>query len=194
MRKLLAVGLGLAGACVPLVASAQGVEVTAEDVADTGDTAWILISTALVLMMTMPGLTLFYGGLVRTKNMASVLTQVLAVAAFAMLLWVMYGYGLAFGPEGNAFISWGKWFLVGVTTDSTAVTGSYGVTVQSLASSQFLVSPTYANGGATVGTGNLHIEFGTWDYDPASAPPSGAGANQLTPASGSTATSIASGA
>ena len=113
MRKLLAVGLGLAGACVPLVASAQGVEVTAEDMADTGDTAWILISTALVLMMTMPGLTLFYGGLVRAKNFLSVLVQVGAIAAAASLLWIVCGYTLAFGNVTNGWFGAGNaWMLI----------------------------------------------------------------------------------
>src|SRR3546814_4653613 len=56
--------------------------------------------------------------------MLSTMTQVGAAACLAMLIWVMYGYGLAFGPEGNAFISWGKWFLAGVTSDSTAATFS----------------------------------------------------------------------
>ena len=58
---------------------------------DKGDTAWMMVATVLVMAMIVPGLALFYGGLVRTKNMASVLTQVLAVAALAMVLWVIYG-------------------------------------------------------------------------------------------------------
>src|SRR3546814_17238127 len=74
------------------------------------------------MAMIVPGLALFYGGLVRTKNMASVLTQVLAVAALAMILWVIYGYGLAFGGDANQFISSGKYFLAGVTADSTVAT------------------------------------------------------------------------
>ena len=113
MRKLLALGLGLAGAVLPLAASAQGVEVAAEDVADTGDTAWILISTALVLMMTMPGLTLFYGGLVRAKNFLSVLVQVGAIAAAASLLWIVCGYTLAFGNVTNGWFGAGNaWMLI----------------------------------------------------------------------------------
>ncbi len=91
-------------------------------VANPGNNAWMMTSTVLVLLMILPGLALFYGGLARTKNMLSVMTQVGAAACLAMLLWVIYGYGLAFGPEGNAYIAWGKWFLAGVTADSTAAT------------------------------------------------------------------------
>ncbi|MDP3906067.1 ammonium transporter [Novosphingobium sp.] len=113
MRNLLALGLGLAGALLPAAVSAQGVEVAAEDVADTGDTAWILISTALVLMMTMPGLTLFYGGLVRAKNFLSVLVQVGAIAAIASLLWIICGYTLAFGNVTNGWFGAGNaWMLI----------------------------------------------------------------------------------
>ncbi|MHB9880267.1 ammonium transporter [Pacificimonas sp. ICDLI1SI03] len=98
----------------------------AENVAvpNPGNNAWMMTATILVLLMIIPGLALFYGGLVRTKNMLSTMTQVGAVAALAMLVWVMWGYGMAFGPEGNSFVSWGKFFLVGVTPDSTAATFS----------------------------------------------------------------------
>ena len=67
------------------------------------------------MAMIVPGLALFYGGLVRTKNMLSVLTQVLAVASLAMIIWVIFGYGLAFGGDSNQFlVSCGKFFLAGV--------------------------------------------------------------------------------
>jgi len=91
-------------------------------VANPGNNAWMMTSTILVLLMILPGLALFYGGLARTKNMLSVMTQVGAAACLAILLWVIYGYGLTFGPEGNAYIAWGKWFLAGVNADSTAAT------------------------------------------------------------------------
>jgi len=81
------------------------------DAADSGDTAWILISSALVLMMCMPGLTLFYGGLVRAKNFLSVMVQVGAIAAVASLLWIMVGYTLAFGPVTNGWIGAGTNFM-----------------------------------------------------------------------------------
>jgi Amt family ammonium transporter len=82
----------------------------------------MMTATILVLLMILPGLALFYGGLTRSKNMLSTMTQIGAAACLAMLIWVMYGYGLAFGPEGNAFISWGKFFLAGVDASSTAAT------------------------------------------------------------------------
>ena len=84
----------------------------------------MMTATILVLLMILPGLALFYGGLTRTKNMLSTMTQIGAAACLAMLIWVIYGYGLAFGPEGNAFISWGKFFLAGVDSSSTAATFS----------------------------------------------------------------------
>ena len=88
------------------------------------------IATVLVMAMIVPGVALFYGGLARTKNMASVLTQVLCVSSLAMLIWVMYGYSMAFGDTGNAFIAdFGKVFLKGVTADSGAATFSDGVEI-----------------------------------------------------------------
>ncbi|HTG38699.1 MAG TPA: ammonia channel protein, partial [Sphingomonas sp.] len=95
---------------------------------DKGDTAWMMISTVLVMAMIVPGLALFYGGLVRSKNMLSVLTQILAVASLAMIVWVVYGYTMAFGDGGNAFIAgFGKLFLAGVTADSNVATFTDGV-------------------------------------------------------------------
>jgi Amt family ammonium transporter len=83
---------------------------------DKGDTAWMLTSSLLVLMMIVPGLALFYGGLARTKNMLSVMTQVGAVAALTMLIWVGWGYAEAFGDGGGAYIaSFSKALLRGVS-------------------------------------------------------------------------------
>ena len=70
---------------------------------DKGDTTWMLISTVLVLLMTIPGLALFYGGLVRAKNMLSVLMQVFTITSVVMIVWVFYGYSLAF-TAGNAYL------------------------------------------------------------------------------------------
>ncbi|MBA4756785.1 ammonium transporter [Sphingosinicella sp.] len=98
-------------------------------VPDKGDTAWMIMATVLVMAMIVPGLALFYGGLVRTKNMLSVLTQIIAVASLAMVLWVMFGYGLTFGGDANQFLSTGKFFLAGVTADSTAATFTDGVVI-----------------------------------------------------------------
>lgn len=75
----------------------------AAPVPNKGDTAWILICTALVIMMSIPALALFYGGLVRSKNMLSVLMQTMVVFSLIMVLWALYGYSLAF-TEGGAFI------------------------------------------------------------------------------------------
>jgi Amt family ammonium transporter len=95
-----------------------------------GDTAWMMTSTLLVLMMIMPGLALFYGGLTRAKNMLSTMTQVGAAACLAMLVWVMWGYTEAFGDGGNAVIAgFGKAFLHGITPDSTAATFTAGVAI-----------------------------------------------------------------
>ncbi len=93
-------------------------------VPNPGNNAWMMTSTVLVLLMILPGLALFYGGLTRSKNMLSTMTQVGAAAALAMLIWVIYGYSTAFGPEGNAFFSWGNLFLANTTPDSTAATFS----------------------------------------------------------------------
>ncbi len=127
IRKMM---LGLAATGGSLLAAgaawAQEAAPAAEAVVDKGDAAWMMTSTLLVLLMVLPGLALFYGGLTRTKNMLSTMTQIGAAACLAMVIWVAYGYGLAFGPEGNAFIAWGKWFLAGVTPDSLADTFSDG--------------------------------------------------------------------
>ncbi len=94
-------------------------------VPNPGNVTWMITATVLVLLMTVPGLALFYGGLVRAKNMLSVLMQVMMIAAVVMILWVVYGYTMAFGDGGNAFISgFGKLFLRGVTADSTSATFS----------------------------------------------------------------------
>ncbi len=95
-----------------------------------GDTAWMMTSTLLVLMMIVPGLALFYGGLTRAKNMLSTMTQIGAVACLAMLLWVMYGYTMAFGDGGGEYISgFGKALLRGITPYSTAATFTAGVAI-----------------------------------------------------------------
>ena len=84
------------------------------------NTAWILVSTALVLFMTLPGLALFYAGLVRAKNVLSVLMQCFSIACLMSILWLVAGYGLAFGDGGgmNQFVGMGKFFLDGVGWDS----------------------------------------------------------------------------
>ncbi|MDH4399692.1 ammonium transporter [Sphingorhabdus sp.] len=94
---------------------------------DKGDTTWMLISSALVLLMSIPALALFYGGLVRTKNMLSLLMQVFMIVSVAALVWVTYGYSLAF-TSGNAFIGgFSKIFLQGVDATTYAATFSNNV-------------------------------------------------------------------
>ena len=94
-----------------------------------GDTAWMIVSTLLITLMTIPGLALFYGGLVRSKNMLSVLMQVFTVFSLCIVLWVLYGYTLAF-TEGNAFFGgFSKILLKGITVDSVAATFSKGVNI-----------------------------------------------------------------
>ena len=85
---------------------------------NSGDTAWMLTSTLLVILMTIPGLALFYGGLARSKNMLSVLVQVFVIFSLITLLWAVYGYSLTFSGEGNFFGGLDKLFLKGVTQES----------------------------------------------------------------------------
>jgi Amt family ammonium transporter len=99
-----------------------GAPVYAGDTASAADTAWILSSTALVLFMTLPGLALFYGGLVRSKNVLSILMQCFAIAGIASIYWVVAGYSLAFS-EGNAWIGdFSKAMMAGVGRESLAGT------------------------------------------------------------------------
>jgi len=100
---------------------------------DKGDTTWLMVCAALVILMSIPGLALFYGGLVRSKNMLSVLMQVFMVFSLITVLWCIYGYSVAF-TEGSAFFgSLDKLFLSGVTPESLAATFSKGVAVPEFA-------------------------------------------------------------
>ena len=96
---------------------------------DKGDVAWMMVATILVVMMVIPGLALFYGGLVRSKNMLSVLMQVMVVFSMITVLWVVYGYSLAFGGEGLIIGNLSKAFLMGVTPESLADTFTDGVKI-----------------------------------------------------------------
>ena len=120
-------GAAVASATSVLPAMAQE---AAAPTMDKGDTAFMIISTILVLLMILPGLALFYGGLVRTKNMLSVLMQCTLITAVVMVIWVVYGYSFAFGGGTSPY--WGglgKLFLAGVTVDSTAATFTEGVVI-----------------------------------------------------------------
>src|SRR3954454_9650640 len=138
-RSLLAAALGVFAAAFLLADPALAQTATAQaadaPVPNKGDTAWMLVATALVLMMSVPGLALFYGGLVRSKNMLAVLTQVFAIVSIVAIIWVAYGYSLAFTNGGglNDYIGgFSKAFLRGVDANSVAATFSNGVVIPEL--------------------------------------------------------------
>src|SRR5258706_14775623 len=104
----------------------------AEPTVNKGDNAWMRTSTVLVLLMTIPGLALFYGGLVRSKNMPSVLMQVFYTLCILTLLWALYGYSLAFTGGSDFIGGFSKAFLMGVTPDSKAATFSVDANISEL--------------------------------------------------------------
>ena len=118
-----------APAAAPAAAPAEAAAPVAAPVPNKGDTAWMTVATLLVILMTLPGLALFYGGLVRSKNMLSVLMQVFVVSAMIYVLWVLYGYSGAFTAGSPFFGSLDKAFLKGVTVDTIAATFSKGVVI-----------------------------------------------------------------
>ncbi|KAB0586708.1 ammonium transporter [Comamonas kerstersii] len=131
MLPALSVGLGLLGAATgalaqeaaPVVEAAAQVTSAVETAAatiDSGDTAWMLTSTMLVILMIIPGLALFYGGLVRSKNMLSVLAQVFTIFSLITVLWAVYGFSLTFGGEGKFYGDFSKLFLSGITPDTVS--------------------------------------------------------------------------
>jgi len=166
----IALGLGLAGlALYAGVADAQTAAPAAAAapaapalVPNKGDTAWLLVSSALVLMMSIPGLALFYGGLVRTKNMLSVLTQVFAIVSLVGVLWVLYGYSMTFTNGGslNDFVGgFSKVFLKGVDANATAATFSNGVVVPELAYMVFQMTFAMITPALIVGAFAERIKF-----------------------------------
>ncbi len=131
---LLRIGAASAAMLAPVVAFAQEAApaaaeaVAAAPVPNKGDTAFMFVCTILVLFMLIPGLALFYGGLVRAKNMLSVLMQCTVIGSAIMIAWVLYGYSFAFGGSTNPYFGgFAKLFLAGVTPDSTAATFSDAV-------------------------------------------------------------------
>jgi len=133
-EKAAAPAAATASAAAPAATAAAApapaaVAATPAPVPNKGDNAWLMVSTALVILMSIPGLALFYGGLVRSKNMLSVLMQVFVTFSVISVLWAVYGYSVAFS-EGNAFFgSLDKLFLKGITPDSVAATFSKGIVV-----------------------------------------------------------------
>lgn len=118
MRKFAAMAAAATAGLIPAMAfaQAQATEVSGGAL-DTGDNAWVLVCSALVLLMAIPGLSLFYGGLVRTRSFLSVMVQVGAVVAVASLLWIVAGYRLAFGDPTNGWIGTGDTWMLNNTID-----------------------------------------------------------------------------
>ncbi len=127
---------------------------------DTGDTAWMLVSTALVLLMILPGLALFYGGLVRAKNLLSVMSQVLAITAIAILTWVLWDYSLAF-YDGSAVIGGlGKAGLAGIGADSNWSVATPGKAIPELVFVAFQMTFAAITGALIVGALVERVRFG----------------------------------
>ena len=171
-RTRWSVGLGLATVliCVGAVYAqtpapqpdAAAAAAAGAPVPNKGDTAWMLVSSLLVLMMSVPGLALFYGGLVRTKNMLSVLSQVFMIVALLGIIWVVYGYSLAFGDGGSwtPYIGgFGKAFLSGVTPSSNAATFSNGVVIPELAYMVFQMTFAMITPALIIGAFAERIKF-----------------------------------
>jgi Amt family ammonium transporter len=129
---------------------------------DKADTVWMILSTLLVILMTIPGLALFYGGLVRTKNMLSTLMHVFTIFCLIAVLWVIYGYSLAFTAGGslNSFIgSFDKVFLKGVTAESMAETFSKGIAIPELVFAMFQLTFAAITTGLIAGAYAERIKF-----------------------------------
>jgi Amt family ammonium transporter len=120
---------------------------------DSGDTAWVLVSTALVLLMLLPGLALFYGGLVRSKNLLSVMSQVLGITAVAILVWIGWGYSLAFGDGGRVMGSLNRVGLAGLDGESAWPLATEGQAIPELLFAAFQM--TFAAIAAALITGSL---------------------------------------
>ncbi len=146
-------------ALLPLLAPAIGFAQDAP-VPDKGDTAWMLTATVLVILMTIPGLALFYGGMARSKNVLSLLMQVFMIFSMIALLWAIYGYSLAF-TSGNAFIGgFDRLFLQGLTTSSVAATFSKGVYIPEYVYFVFQLTFAAITPALIVGAFAERIKFG----------------------------------
>ncbi|MFA5984646.1 MAG: ammonium transporter [Methylococcaceae bacterium] len=123
----------------------------AAPVPNKGDTAWMLVATLLVIMMSIPGLALFYGGLVRSKNMLSVLMQVFTVFSLIVVLWCLYGYSVAF-TEGNSFFGgFDRVFMKGLAPDSNGATFSKGIVIPEMVFAAFQATFAAITCGLIVG-------------------------------------------
>jgi ammonium transporter, Amt family len=132
----------------------------AAPVMDKGDVSWMMTSSALVLFMTIPGLALFYGGLVRSKNMLSVLMQTTMIACLVMVIWVIYGYSVTFGGGTSPFWGgFGKLFLKGVTADSMAATFSAGYVIPEYVFIAFQMTFAAITPGLIIGAFAERVKF-----------------------------------
>lgn len=153
--------VSLAGLLATLSALPAFAQEAAAEVMDKGDVAWMMVSTLLVLFMILPGLALFYGGLVRSKNMLSVLMQCTMITAMVMVIWVAYGYSFAFGGgTGPFFGGFGKLFLAGVTADSMAATFTDGVVIPEYVFIAFQMTFAAITPALIVGAFAERIKFG----------------------------------
>jgi Amt family ammonium transporter len=141
----------------PAAAAPEAVKETV----DKGDVAFMMIATVLVILMIVPGLALFYGGLVRSKNMLSVLMQVMVVFSLISVLWAVYGYSLAFGGEGLIIGNFDKLFLKGVTADSLAATFTAGVMIPEFIFIAFQATFAGITCALIVGSFAERIKFGS---------------------------------
>jgi ammonium transporter, Amt family len=140
-------------------ASAPAAAEAAKPKVDKGDTTWMMIATALVILMTLPGLALFYGGMVRTKNTLSVLMQVFVTFCLIAVVWVVYGYSMTFTGGSAFFGGFSKLFLVGVTGESLAATFSKGVAIPELVFIAFQLTFAGITCGLIVGSFAERIKF-----------------------------------
>ena len=127
---------------------------------DSGDTAWMLVSTALVMLMLLPGLALFYGGLVRAKNLLSVMSQVLGITALAIITWVLWDYSLAFYDGGALIGGLGKAGFAGMSDDSLWPVGSSGKAIPELVFAAFQMSFAAITGALVIGALVERVRFG----------------------------------
>ena len=148
-----------AAAEAPAAATPADAAAAPAPVPNKGDTAWMTVATVLVILMTIPGLALFYGGLVRSKNMLSVLMQVFVVAAMIYVLWTLYGYSVAFTAGNPFFGSLDKIFLKAITPDSAAATFSKGVVIPELIFVAFQATFAAITCGLIVGSFAERMKF-----------------------------------
>jgi Amt family ammonium transporter len=150
-----------AAAPAPDAAPAAAAPEAVKETVDKGDVAFMMIATVLVILMIVPGLALFYGGLVRSKNMLSVLMQVMVVFSLISVLWAVYGYSLAFGGEGLIIGNFDKLFLKGVTADSLAATFTAGVMIPEFIFIAFQATFAGITCALIVGSFAERIKFGS---------------------------------